>query len=61
LDNLPLDHDEILHRGLLAEGTRLPEDETPDTEERDHNMDSSISDNDDEEDSHMTKEPSYAP
>jgi hypothetical protein len=60
-DNLPPDHDEILRRGLLARGARLLEDETPDSEERDHDMDSSISDSDDEEDRHMTKGPSYAP
>jgi hypothetical protein len=61
LDNLPPDHDEILRRGLLAEGARLAEDETPYTEERDHDMDSFVSDNDDEEDPHMTKGPRYAP
>jgi uncharacterized glyoxalase superfamily metalloenzyme YdcJ len=49
LDNPPPDHNEILRRGVLAEGERLREDETPDTEERDHDMDSSVSHNDDEE------------
>jgi hypothetical protein len=61
LDNLPPDHDEILRRGLLAEEARLPEDETRDTEERDHDMDSNVSDSHDEKDPHMTKRPSYAP
>jgi hypothetical protein len=61
LDNLPPDHDEILRRGLLAEGARLPENETPNTEEGDHDMDLCVADIDDEEDPHMTKGPTYAP
>jgi hypothetical protein len=55
LDKLPPGHDEILSRGMLLEEARLPEDETPDTMERDHDMDSSVLDNDDGEDPHMTK------
>jgi hypothetical protein len=47
LDNLPTDLDEILRQGLVAEKARLPEDETPDTEERDHDMDAFYSDRDD--------------
>jgi hypothetical protein len=50
LDNLPPDHDGILRRGLLAEEARLPDDETPDTEDRNHDMDSSDLDSDDGED-----------
>jgi hypothetical protein len=63
LDNLPPDHDEILRRGLLAEGSRLSEDETPDTEKRDHDMDSSDSEIDDEDENRYktNKGPSYAP
>jgi hypothetical protein len=61
LDILPPDLDEILRRGLLAEGARLSEDETPNNEERDHDIDSYDPESDDEEDRHQTKGPSYAP
>jgi hypothetical protein len=53
LDNLPPDHDEILRQGLLAEGVKLSDDETP----RRGTMTWThiFSESDDEEDRHKTK------